>query len=121
MNAAQILPTYCGNNAREIGLVNGTKQLGTRYQCFKKGVGKGLNTPILKYDVVYQPIDDVNIFCGNGDVLPNNKDRFGTRTECMRKGFGVGQKQKYERDGGIQREPVFLREDGWYKVYVPNF
>lgn len=110
---------YCGNNARDEGLINGTKTLGTRYQCLKKGIGKGLNEPILKYNNDYEPIENVRIYCGNG-ALPNNKDRFGTRDECLRKGFAVGQKQKYIRDGGIQRGPIVVEENGWYKAYLPR-
>ncbi len=73
----QRIQLYCGNNARDEGLINGTKILGTRYQCLKKGIGKGLNEPILKYNNDYEPIENVRIYCGNG-ALPNNKDRFGT-------------------------------------------
>ena len=111
---------YCGNNARDEGLRNGIKILGTRYQCLKKGIGRGLNEPIFNYNDEYEPIDDIKIFCGNGNVLPQNKDRFGTRDECLRKGFGVGQKQKYTRDGAIQQGPVVLEDRGWYKVYLPS-
>nr|QEA08331.1 putative protein 378R [Iridovirus Liz-CrIV] len=115
----QRIQLYCGNNARDEGLINGTKILGTRYQCLKKGIGKGLNEPILKYNNDYEPIENVRIYCGNG-ALPNNKDRFGTRDECLRKGFAVGQKQKYIRDGGIQRGPIVIEENGWYKAYLPR-
>ncbi|CCV02341.1 hypothetical protein IIV30_146R [Invertebrate iridescent virus 30] len=111
---------YCGNNARDEGLINGTKILGTRYQCLKKGIGRGLHEPILSYTNDYSPIEEVKIFCGNGNVLPQNKDRFGTRDECLRKGFAVGQNQKYTRDGDIQRTPVVSEDKGWYKVYLPS-
>jgi hypothetical protein len=111
---------YCGNNARDEGLRNGSKVLGTRYQCLKKGVGRGLNEPIFSYSDEYEPIEQVKVFCGNGTILPRDKDRFGTRDECLRKGFGVGQKQKYTRDGGIQRGPVVSEDRGWYKVYLPS-
>lgn len=110
---------YCGNNARDEGLRNGGKVLGTRYQCLKKGIGKGLKEPILSYNTDYEPIDDVKLFCGNGNVLPQTKDRFGTRDECLRKGFAVGQNQKYTRDG-IQQRPVISEDRGWYKVYLPS-
>lgn len=111
---------YCGNNKLDNGLVNRTKILGTRYQCLKKGVGRGLKEPILEYNVNYEPIEPLKIFCGNGTVLPQNKDRFGTRDECLRKGFAVGQKQKYERDGGIQQGMVISKDRGWYKVLLPS-
>ncbi len=32
----QRIQLYCGNNARDEGLINGTKILGTRYQCLKE-------------------------------------------------------------------------------------
>jgi hypothetical protein len=111
---------YCGNNARDEGLRDGSKILGTRYQCLKKGIGRGLNEPIFAYSDEYEPIEDIKVFCGNGNTLPQNKDRFGTRDECLRKGFAVGQKQKYTRDGGIQRGPVVSEDRGWYKVYLPS-
>jgi hypothetical protein len=111
---------YCGNNARDEGLRNGSKILGTRYQCLKKGIGRGLNEPIFSYSNEYEPIEQVKVFCGNGITLPRDKDRFGTRDECLRKGFAVGQKQKYTRDGGIQRGPVVSEDRGWYKVYLPS-
>lgn len=111
---------YCGNNGRDEGLLNGTKVLGTRYQCFKKGIGKGLKEPILDYTPNYEPIDDYpKIFCGNGNVLPQNKDQFGTRQECLRKGFGVGQKQKYIQNGGIRRTPSIIEDQNWYRIYLP--
>jgi len=111
---------YCGNNARDQGLQSGLRVLGSRYQCLKKGIGRGLKEPILEYNEDYEPIEQLNVFCGNGDILPQHKERFGTRDECLRKGFAVGQKQKYDRDGGIQRVPVVSRERGWYKVYLPS-
>jgi hypothetical protein len=110
---------YCGNNARDVGLLNGTKILGTRYQCLKKGIGRGLNEPILEYNEEYEALDDIKLFCGNGTTLPAGKDRLGTRGECLRKGFAIGQKQKYDRDGGIQRQPVLFQDRGWYKLFFP--
>jgi hypothetical protein len=52
-------------------------------------------------------------------TLPAGKDRLGTRGECLRKGFAIGQKQKYDRDGGIQRQPVLFQDRGWYKLFFP--
>ena len=111
---------YCGNNGRDQGLISGTKILGTRYQCLKKGIGKGLREPILEYNEQYEPIEDSRIFCGNGNILPQNRNRFGTRDECLRKGYGVGQRQKYNRDGGIQQGPVITQDRGWYKLHIPS-
>jgi hypothetical protein len=111
---------YCGNNARDDGLRSGEKILGTRYQCLRKGIGRGLNEPILAYSQEYEPIEQIKVYCGNSTVLPLDKDRFGTRAECLRKGFAVGQNQKFTRDGGIQRGPVVSEDRGWYKVYLPS-
>ena len=110
---------YCGNNARDTGLQNGSKVLGTRYQCLKKGIGRGLHEPIFEYNQDYEPIEQTKLFCGNGNALPRDKDRFGTRDECLRKGFAVGQKQKYEREG-IQQAPIVVQDRGWYKVFLPT-
>ena len=109
---------YCGNNAFDEGLVNKTKILGSRYQCLRKGVGKGLHEPILHYNEDYKPIDNIKLYCGINDVLPPYTDRFGTREECLRKGFAIGQQQKYMKEG-IQRTPVVSEEKGWYKVLLP--
>ncbi|CCV02510.1 Serine/threonine protein kinase [Armadillidium vulgare iridescent virus] len=112
--------TYCGNNAKDEGLTNGTKVLGNRFQCLRKGIGRGLNEPIFTYSEEYEPIENIKVYCGNNANLPRDKDRFGTRDECLRKGFAVGQKQKYSRDGGVQKEPIITQDRGWYKVYVPR-
>ena len=111
---------YCGNNAKDDGLRDGSKILGTRYQCLRKGIGRGLNEPIFSYSQEYEPIEQIKVFCGNGNILPRDKDRFGTRDECLRKGFAVGQKQKFTRDGDIQRGPIVSQDRGWYKVYLPS-
>ena len=93
--------------------------MGTRYQCLRKGIGKGLNEPIFSYTEDYEPIDPVKVYCGNGTNLPQDKDRFGTRDECLRKGFAVGQKTRYTREG-IQQAPIVVQERGWYKVFLPT-
>jgi hypothetical protein len=110
---------YCGNNARDRGLLDGSKVIGTRYQCLKKGIGQGKIEPILTFNDEYEAIDTIKIFCGNGDILPQNKDRFGTQAECLRKGFAVGQKQKYDREG-IQQTPIVVQNHGWYKLFLPT-
>ena len=109
---------YCGNNSRDEGLLNGSKILGTRYQCLKKGVGKGLAEPVLVHNLEYEPIEDYGSYCGFGN-LPENKLRFGTREECLRKGFGIGQKIKYDREG-LQQTPIITRDRNWYKILVPQ-
>ena len=115
---SQRIEIYCGNNSRDEGLLNGSKILGTRYQCLKKGVGKGLAEPVLVHNLEYEPIEDYGSYCGLGS-LPENKLRFGTREECLRKGFGIGQKIKYDREG-LQQTPIITRDRNWYKILVPQ-
>jgi hypothetical protein len=74
---------YCGNNRFEL---NG-QQLGTNYQCFKKGIGVGNRLRRQRYEAI-DPVD--NIYCGNRVELPRYYDYIGTRVECLQKGVGVG-------------------------------
>lgn len=86
---------YCGNNANNPSLTNGTKVLGTRYSCLKKGKTFGYAQPIdPNFLVPYQPIDPTKKYCGNSDILPVEYDRFGNLYECYLKGVGVGKKLK---------------------------
>jgi hypothetical protein len=73
----------------------------------------------LEYNEQYEPIEDTRIFCGNGNILPQERNRFGTRDECLRKGYAVGQRQKYNRNG-IQQGPVITQDRNWYKLYIPS-
>jgi hypothetical protein len=85
---------YCGNNNLYSGLVDGSVNLGTRYKCLQKGIGKGRYLPLdLNYIQDYEPIDNTRIYCGNKIDLPNNYDRFGTLGDCLRKGIGIGKRQ----------------------------
>ena len=46
---------YCGNN----GAATNGKPIGTKHQCLKVGIGKGLYLPCERsYGGVYDPIDD---------------------------------------------------------------
>jgi len=83
--------TYCGNNAYELE----NKRLGSRYDCFRKGVGVGLNLPIVPER--YEPIDRYRVYCGNARRLPEGYNVMGTRADCLRKGVGVGKKIAAER------------------------
>jgi len=86
---------YCGNNQLDPTLINGTHQLGTRYRCFKKGVGVGLNLPYdRKYQGEYQAIDNTRIYCGDKENLPNGYNRFGNISQCLQKGVAIGKRQK---------------------------
>jgi hypothetical protein len=81
---------YCGNNRLNEKLVNGEQEIGTRYGCLRKGIGKGLNLPVDLGYQEYEPIDDTRIYCGNKDELPRNYDYFGTLPMCLQKGVGLG-------------------------------
>lgn len=81
---------YCGNNRYVLERPNVV--LGTRYECFRKGVGVGRNLPRPQNPERYSPIDRERIFCGKSRRLPPNYDMIGTRGECLRKGVGVGKR-----------------------------
>lgn len=75
---------YCGNNRFEIG----NRVLGSRYDCFRKGVGVGL---ALEGEAEYEPIEpNPAIYCGRARNAPANYDYVGTRYQCLQKGVGVG-------------------------------
>jgi len=89
------MPIYCGNNALDSDVVNGTSQLGTRYSCMRKGIGTGMNLPYdAKYAGEYEPIDNRKIYCGNVDNLPGGYDRFGNLSQCLQKGVAIGKRQR---------------------------
>ena len=88
---------YCGNNLANKKLLNNQVELGTRYTCMRRGIGKGLNMPFdNSYLGEYIPIDDTQIYCGNSDNFPNGYDRIGSLNQCFSKGVGIGIKQKAE-------------------------
>ena len=79
---------YCGNNAKDPGLLSGQKVLGTSYECFRRGVGVGKNLPRAELEVDYEAIHKNRIFCGKkfGPEREGKYDRMGTPSECLRKG-----------------------------------
>lgn len=105
---------YCGNNSLSTELQN--KQLGTRYSCMQKGIGRGLTLPYdPSYAEPYQAIDQRKIYCGNKDVLPEGYDSFGSICQCLQKGVGIGKKQRAERENaGDEDGDVFhdANDDG---------
>lgn len=101
---------YCGNNLLNVNVTNGTKRMGTRYECFKKGIGAGFHkeldqTTIQNYNQ-YESADPTKIYCGTkqGARIPPGYTRLGTPTECLRKGFGVGVRQQIEQQPPLPRE-----------------
>jgi len=96
---------YCGNNMNspELGRRRrngkGGKVIGTKYGCFKKGIGVGLYVLPLdpEYSGDYQPIDTRKIYCGTKERLPNGYQIMGNNGLCFRKGVGVGRNLKAKR------------------------
>lgn len=80
--------TYCGNNRLEPSVLNGSRRIGTRTECLKKGFGVGLSLP--RVDNPYEAIDDRSYYCGNRNTLPRNYDLMGSPSICLRKGIGAG-------------------------------
>jgi hypothetical protein len=112
------MPIYCGNNALDSDIVNGTSQLGTRYSCMRKGIGTGLNLPYdAKYAGKYEPIDNRKIYCGNGDNLPEGYDRLGNLSQCLQKGVAIGKRQRaLDGDGNINTNNNIIRNLFYGKV-----
>ena len=89
---------YCGNNAKSVDILNGSKVIGTRYACLKKGIGKGLNSSVdNNYIGEYEPIDTRKIYCGTTENLPDGYDLMGSLPQCLQKGIGIGKKQKADQ------------------------
>jgi hypothetical protein len=88
---------YCGNKANHISIIEGTRVLGTNYQCMKKGIGVGLHLP---YDSEYSehhiPVDPRKFYCGNADVPPVAGDYLavGSPSKCLSVGIGVGKSMR---------------------------
>jgi hypothetical protein len=86
---------YCGNNRRDRSVVEGKKVIGTRYKCFRQGIGVGLNLPYdPNYNQEYEPIDGRRIYCGQEEKLPAGYDMMGSNHTCLQHGVGVGRKIK---------------------------
>lgn len=86
---------YCGNNRNDPALTSGEKKMGTRYICFRRGVGIGKNLPLdPAFSVPYDPIDNFKIYCGKKTRLPPGYDRMGSLSHCLQKGVGVGKSLK---------------------------
>ena len=84
---------YCGNNAANIDLMNGNSIVGTRYECLKKGIGRGMNMPPdPTYTGQYIPIDERKMYCGTNPDLPDEYDYMGNLPHCLQKGVGIGKK-----------------------------
>jgi hypothetical protein len=89
---------YCGNNRASLELRKKGTKIGNRYDCFRKGVGVGLN---LDYDPTYStrfvPIDARKIYCGKLTRLPEGYHIMGNNPICLQKGIGVGKTLKAKK------------------------
>lgn len=107
---------YCGNNAKSVDILSGNKIIGTRYNCMRKGIGKGLNLPVdNNYLGGYEPIDTRKIYCGNAENLPDGYDLMGSLPQCLQKGIGIGKKQKAENSN--QRHLISNSKQN-YKIVI---
>lgn len=81
---------YCGSNQLNAKVIDGSKVIGTRHGCLRKGIGVGLHMPYdASYNLPYQSIDQRRIYCGDGQ-LPPTYDLYGSLQQCFSKGVGVG-------------------------------
>ena len=77
---------------------------GTRYDCFRKGVGIGLSQPVDKsYRNRYSPRDKRKVYCGKARRLPQKYDIMGNLPMCLQKGVGVGKTMKARRRSGAKK------------------
>jgi hypothetical protein len=82
---------YCGNN----GAATKGKPIGTKHQCLKVGIGKGLYLPCERsYGGVYDPIDDRKMYCGDKIDMPPGYDILGSPSLCLKVGIGLGKAQR---------------------------
>jgi len=89
---------YCGSN--RLYPQRTGHRLGSRYECFRKGIGVGLHLPDdPEYKYPYQPVDERKLYCGNAGILPFGYDLMGSPAMCLRRGVGVGKKLKMSRKG----------------------
>lgn len=111
---------YCGNNAKSADILSGNKVIGTRYNCMRKGIGKGLNLPVdNNYLGDYEPIDTRKIYCGNAENLPDGYDLMGSLPQCLQKGIGIGKKQKAENSNQHQLMSSFSSNSKQnYKIVI---
>lgn len=112
---------YCGNNSQHFDLLNGTKVVGDRYKCLKRGIGVGLHGG-LDINVIgpYKPIVDRNIYCGTEEHLPDHYDSFGSNTECLQKGIGIGKRKHVESLFAPISPFVGIEERNFITLLIPS-
>lgn len=100
------MPIYCGNNLNDPKLKSRTHNIGTNYQCLRKGIGVGINLPYdPAYSRPYRPIDNRKFYCGKSRRLPSRSGYFaiGSPSKCLQKGIGIGKKQIANKRAGGSR------------------
>lgn len=101
---------YCGNNKNFYGLKDGMS-IGTRYNCFRKGIGVGKNLPVdMNYTKKYSPIDERKMYCGKSKTLPENYDIMGNNLMCFHKGVGVGKSISAKEHAKKQRKKPKIKK-----------
>lgn len=98
---------YCGS---DLLVPEDYDQMGTRFQCMKKGIGIGMAMPNAQRDAIINRPPTVigprpNVFCGNGDVLPPNYTSLGNPYQCLRKGVGAGMRLPDTQRIAFQQRP----------------
>lgn len=118
------MPIYCGNNLNDTKLTSGTHNIGTNYQCLRKGIGVGLNLPYdPSYSRPYRPIDGRKFYCGKSRRPPADGGYFanGSPSKCLQKGVGIGKKQIANRRRGGARfafSNINMTTINWYIIFV---
>ena len=98
------LPIYCGNNAMQPDLVNGTARAGSRLECLRRGFGSGFYSAVdLSFLQPYQPIDARRKYCGDQEILPDGYDMFGNAPSCFQKGWATGKRSRAMNPNGRRR------------------
>ena len=101
---------YCGNNSLSKELTSKKKRRGSRFECFRKGVGLGLAQPVDKsYTNKYKAIDKRKMYCGKARSLPDGYSIMGSSSMCLQHGVGVGKKLKAKRSKSRKKSKVKSR------------
>ena len=102
---------YCGNNSLSKELTSKKKRRGTRFECFRKGVGLGLAQPLDKsYLSKYKAIDKRKMYCGKARSLPDGYSIMGSSSMCLQHGVGIGKKLKAKRSKSRRKSKVKSRK-----------
>ena len=102
---------YCGNNSLSKELTSKQKRRGSRYDCFRKGVGIGLYQPLDKtYADKYKAIDKRRLYCGKARGLPTGYSIMGSPSMCLQHGVGVGKKLKAKKSKSRRKSKVKSRK-----------